>query len=254
MAAVNAACLVVLFALATVQYDAVLSGLVRDRLSVVAAELAAPFQAVAELGLPIESLRDVDALLMRTKQSAPDILGIYLFDPSGAIVRSTEPEGLAEIGDATLAAIASNGREAVFQETQDALLVTNAITGIDGGIAGGVVVRYGTAGKSMQVEALAGRLGFLSAAILLVSLCAGLVVMRIALAGHIRVFDGLLATYDRFERQAWRGSRPNEPSAEPLRGFGIDTQDLFALLEESEARYQAENPSRRADVSKGNAA
>ena len=243
IAAVNAGCLVVLFVLASVQYDAVLSGLMRDRLAVIAAELATPFQAAADLGLPIESLRDVDTLLLRTKQSSPGILGIYIFDPAGGIVRLTEPTVLPEIAGAMQAAMAQQGTEAAFADVSGALLVTSTIKGVDGAIAGSIVIQYSLDEKALQVRALAGRLGFIATVTLIASLCASLVVMRVSLARHIRLFDGLLATYDRFERQAWRGRRQGETEMEPIRGFGIDTGDMFTLLQESEARYQAVNPT-----------
>lgn len=244
VAAVNALCLVVLFGLASVQYDAVLSGLVRDRLAVVAQNLAEPFQAVAKLGLPVETVRNVDALLQRTRQSSVEITGIYLFDQAGNIVRSTEPEMPPEIADAARAALGNNDGTTWSSEDGNAYLVTSLIKAPDGMVSGGVLIRQGDSGKSMQVQALAGKLAFISVAILVVSLGAGFAVLRITLAMHIRVFDALLAAYDRFERQAWRGTRQGEIAAEPVRSFGIDTGEIFALLERSEEQYQAGNPSR----------
>lgn len=244
MAAVNALCLLVLFALASVQYDAVLSGLVRDRLAVVAQVLAEPFQAAAGLGLPIESLRDVDALLLRTKQSSTDVQGIYLFDQAGTILRSTEPGLTEDVALAARYALAQGDGSAWFGKTAGGLLVASLVTGADGGIVGGILLAHGDGGTVLQVQALTGRLAFASTAILVISLFLGLGILRLALKGHIRVFDALLATYDRFERQAWRGIRAEEAPPEPVRGFGIDTAEIFDLLERSEARYQAVNPSR----------
>lgn len=244
MAVVNALCLAVLFALASVQYDAVISGLVRDRLAVVAQVLVEPFQAVADLGLPVESLRGVDELLRRNKQSSTDILGIYLFDPAGNIVRATEPVLADDVTPAAGYALANTDQSSWFSENSTPPLVASLIKSADGSIAGGILISYGDGGKLLQVQALSGKLAFISAAILAISLVLGLGVLRFTLKGHIRVFDALLATYDRFERQAWRGIRTDEMSPEPVRGFGLDTEEIFVLLERSEEKYQALNPSR----------
>lgn len=243
-AAVNSLCLAVLFGLASIQYDAVLSGLIRDRLAVVAQNLAEPFQAVANLGLPIETLRNADELVQRTKQSSTDVLGIYLFDPAGNIVRSTEADTTAAIETAARAALADPLGATSFSEDTGAFLVGSLIRTSDGAIAGGVLIEHGDSGRAVQVQALAARLVLISVVILIVSLCVALVVFRLTLLKHIHVFDDLLATYDRFERQAWRGQRPSETQPEPVRNFGIDTGEIFALLEQSEAQYQALNPSR----------
>ncbi len=251
VAAVNALCLVVLFGLASVQYDAVLSGLVRDRLAVVAQNLAEPFQAVAKLGLPIETVRNVDALLQRTRQSSAEITGIYLFDQAGNIVRTTEPVIPPEMAEAARAALNSADGRTWSSEGANSYLVASIIKAPDGKISGGVLIQQGDSGKSMQVQALEGKLLFISVAILVVSLGAAFVVLRISLAGHIRVFDALLAAYDRFERQAWRGTRPSEVVPEPTRSFGIDTGEIFALLEQSEDQYQAGNPSRTPRIVEG---
>lgn len=106
--AVIALCLLVLFTLAAVQYDAILSGLIRDRVFAVAQVLTEPFKAVSELGPSVDTLRNVDALLLRTKQSAPDVLGIYLFDETGVIVRSTEPSVSENMVDAAKTALNSD--------------------------------------------------------------------------------------------------------------------------------------------------
>jgi hypothetical protein len=165
MAAVNALCLLVLFLLAAVQYDAVLSGLVRDRMAVAAQALAEPFQAVAELGLAVDSLRDLDAQLIRAKQSSPDVLGIYLFDQAGNVVRSTEPALADGVAQAAREALTGHLGSAWFGQTSDAFLAAALVRGVDGGIAGGVLFEHGDGGRSLQVQALVGKLAFIASAI-----------------------------------------------------------------------------------------
>lgn len=244
MAAVNALCLLVLFALASVQYDALFSGLVRDRVAVVAQVLAEPFQAVTELGLSVDTLRDVDALLLRTKQSSADILDVYLFDQAGNIVRSTAPDLVDAAALAAKDALANSDGGTWFGNSKEGLLVASFVNGPDGKVAGGVLLAHGDGGRSLHVAALVGKLAFAASGVLAISLALGLGILRFTLRGHIQVFDALLTTYDRFERQAWRGIRTDEVPPTPVRGFGIDTDELFTLLSESEEKYQAVNPSR----------
>ncbi len=239
VAAVNALSLVVLFGLASVQYDAVLSGLIRDRLAVIAQNTSEPFQAVANLGLPVETLRNADALLERTKQSDGEIRGIYLYDRSGDIVQSTEANPAASIHDAAMAAPNAANSDIWHIEDADAFLVASPVKTSDGIVSGGVLIEYSKVGKSIQVRALAAQLAFIATAILIATLGAGFIVLRFTLSEHVRVFDALLATYDRFERQFWRGLRAGETNPEPVRGFGIDTGEIFSLLEHSEKQYQA---------------
>ncbi len=239
VAAVNALSLVVLFGLASVQYDAVLSGLIRDRLAVIAQNTSEPFQAVANLGLPVETLRNADALLERTKQSDGEIRGIYLYDRSGDIVQSTEANPAASIHDAAMAAPNAANSDIWHIEDTDAFLVASPVKTSDGIVSGGVLIEYSKVGKSIQVRALAAQLAFIATAILIATLGAGFIVLRFTLSEHVRVFDALLATYDRFERQFWRGLRAGETNPEPVRGFGIDTGEIFSLLEHSEKQYQA---------------
>ncbi|RWB54778.1 MAG: MFS transporter [Mesorhizobium sp.] len=78
----------VLSVLVKLQNEAVYSQLLRQRLSVIAAATAAPFRSVSELGLPIATIRNAEALLNRASQTDPAISNIVLLDLSGKVVWS----------------------------------------------------------------------------------------------------------------------------------------------------------------------
>ena len=69
IAAVNLFALAVFVMFATIQYNAILSDLTRDRLVVLADTVRRPFKSVAELGVPIGTVRNADAVLARVASS-----------------------------------------------------------------------------------------------------------------------------------------------------------------------------------------
>jgi hypothetical protein len=86
---VNLAVLTIFVALATLQFGNINSGLVGERLVVLAERTAAPFKAAARIGLSLSTVRNADALLERARQTDDAILAIHVFDVAGRIVHST---------------------------------------------------------------------------------------------------------------------------------------------------------------------
>lgn len=64
---VNLAVLTLFVGLAILRFDSINSGLVGERLAVLAGRTAAPFQAAAKIGLPLSTVRNADALLERAR-------------------------------------------------------------------------------------------------------------------------------------------------------------------------------------------
>lgn len=87
---VNLAVLTLFVGLATLQFDSINSGLVGERLVVLAGRTAAPFQAAARIGLPLSTVRNADALLERARQTDDAIMAIHVFDAEGRIVHCTD--------------------------------------------------------------------------------------------------------------------------------------------------------------------
>ena len=72
--------LVLLTILSTLQFDSVLSNLIRQRLSVIAQTTSASFRPVAEMGLPISMMRNASKILQRAGQTDPQISSVHVFD------------------------------------------------------------------------------------------------------------------------------------------------------------------------------
>ena len=86
--------------------------------------------------------------------------------------------------------------------------------------------------------ATAASLGLAAGLMLAVMLFIGWGVLRIALSEHVRVLGGILAAYDRFERQFWRSSMVDREGDFPVSGLGVSSSTFGSLLEQSESRYK----------------
>ena len=89
--AIIATVLIVLAVLSSLQHNALYSDLIKQRLSVLAQTSADSFQSVIKLGLPISMVRNASEILMRAQQTDPQISAIHAFNPSGIIVKTTDP-------------------------------------------------------------------------------------------------------------------------------------------------------------------
>jgi hypothetical protein len=117
---VNLVVLTLFVGLATLQFDSINSGLVGERLAVLAGRTAAPFQATAKIGLPLSTMRNADALLERARQTDDAILAIHVFDAAGSVVHSTAAAAPAKIPPEARAArrrraMAPRDRSRIFQ-------------------------------------------------------------------------------------------------------------------------------------------
>jgi predicted MFS family arabinose efflux permease len=89
--AIIATVLIALAVLSSLQHNALYSDLIRQRLSVVAQTSVDSFQSVVKLGLPISMVRNASEILLRAQQTDSQISAIHAFNPSGIIVKTTDP-------------------------------------------------------------------------------------------------------------------------------------------------------------------
>jgi hypothetical protein len=239
IAAVNLFTLAVFVGLATLQYNSILSGLIRERLVVLGETVRVPFQAVANLGVPIGTVRNADAVLERARQSDASIGFIHVLSASGEIVRSTSPTPGVRVDASILEAgrAASAGATWII-ETDESFLAGANIVDATGSDAGIILIEYSKRDANIQIEAMEARLFLLAGVVLGATILIGLIILRIALSEHLRIFDGILASFDGFERKFWRGDLSVEEAETNVSGLGINTSDFIALLESSENRYQ----------------
>jgi hypothetical protein len=239
--ALNLFVLAVFVGLATLQYNAILSNLTRERLVVLADTVRAPFQAVANLGVGIDTVRNADAVLERARQSDDAIAAIHVISPDGDIVRSTSLQPSVRAMDEWRSDLLNVGDGNTWHlETRDRFLVGARITGPGGEEAGGVLIEYSKRSSNILVQAMEARLVLLAGAILLVTTLLGLIILRLVLSEHLRIFGGILASFDEFERKFWRGEGSSEGPEVNVRGLGLDTSEFRGLLETSEDQYQRE--------------
>jgi hypothetical protein len=234
VAAVNLIVLTVFVALAGLQFDGIYSGLVGDRLAVVATRTAAPFEQAARLGLGLASVRNADGLLERARQTDPAISAIHVFDPAGRIVHSTmatPPEGIPSAGVA--ARLRANGMP------WHVATAGGFLSGMDitrhGRSAGGVLIVYAAAQERVRVGAITAELILSALGVLLGSLAIGAAMLRIGMRHQIRAFDAIERTVGNFEREAWRIAAAGAPGA----GASEGEAEMRRLLNEAEESYRA---------------
>ncbi|WP_413717952.1 hypothetical protein [Silicimonas sp. MF1-12-2] len=235
----NLFALVVFVAMATIQYGAILSDLTRDRLLVLADTARRPFASVAELGIPIGTVRNADAVLARVASSDQAIVAIQVISPEGDVVRSTNMESSAVLSEAILDSIqAAAPGETWNLETSERFLVGANIEGASGSRAGTVLIEYSKEGANLRLKAMEAQLVILAALVLGGTFLVGYGPIRLALAEHLRIFKGLLASFDGFERGFWREEPTVGQSEDDVAGLGIRISEFRDLLDRSEMSYR----------------
>jgi hypothetical protein len=231
---VNVAVLAVFVGLATLQFGSINSGLIGERLVVLADRTAAPLEAAAKIGLPLSTVRNADALLERARQSDDAILAIHVFDAAGRIVHSTATPVPAAIPSEAIAARAAAGRAPWHRETAEGFLSSIDITARDGVSAGGILIVYPGGGNVTRIRAMAAELALTAIAVLLAGAAFSALLLRLGFGRQIAMFEAIDSAVAAFERGAWRGA-----AGRPAPVVEGDAVELRSLLEAAEARYRA---------------
>lgn len=231
IAVVNLTVLMLFVGLASLQYDAVHSSLVGERLAVLAARTAAPFEQAARIGLGLGSVRNADALLEQARQTDEAIAAIHVFDRDGRILRSTDRAPPATIPAQALAARAEAQGAPWHRAGGEAFLSGVEIAARSGADAGGVLIVYSAAQSTARVGAMATELILAGLLVLAGSMAAAAALLRFGLRRQIGAFQALEDSIDGFERAAWRTAAAAPP--------GASGGDLAPLLETTEQQYRA---------------
>jgi hypothetical protein len=231
---VNLAVLTIFVGLATLQFGSINSGLVGERLVVLAGRTAAPFEAAAKIGLPLSTVRNADALLERARQTDDAILAIHVFDAAGRIVHSTKKPAPAAIPPEALAARSAAGRASWHRESAEGFLSSIDIASRDGVTAGGILIVYPGGGNVTRIRAMAAELALAAIAVLVAGAAFSALLLRLSLARQIRLFEAIDGAVVDFERSAWRSAAGQPgPVAEG------DAGELRSLLAAAETCYRA---------------
>lgn len=242
LAAINFIVLAVFVFLVTIQFQAVLSASIRERLAVVVENVRGPFSSVTEMGLPLSSLRNANAMLQRVKQNDDAIEAIHVYGAAGEILHSTDEEAHRKVGPSAVPVAGGipGAQEIWYLEDDRYFTVGGAIPDAAGRPVGGVAILYSKYNALTQVRAVAARLAFFCGLGLLATLLLSLPVLRFAMRRHVGVSNALLETYDNFERRFWRGPGGAEQPVTAVRSLGVDTAEFNALLDRSEQNYATE--------------
>jgi len=230
---VNFAVVTIFVALATLQFGNVNSGLVGERLVVLADRTAAPFKAAARIGLPLSTVRNAGALLERARQTDDAILAIHVFDVTGRIVHSTvTPPPTVIPAEAQFARAAADGAP-WHHETTDGFLSSIDIVSRDGSTVGGILIVYPAGGNLTRIRAMAAELGLTAIGVLIIAAVLSALLLRLGLRGQIKSFEVIDNSIRKFERSAWRSAAGRPPDV----AKGGD-EELRVLLDAAETRYR----------------
>jgi hypothetical protein len=232
--------LAVLAALSAIQFDAILSNFIQGRLAVLAQTTQAPFQSATDLGLPLSSVRNAQAILERARQTDFDISAVHLFDKAGTIIHSTDKDHPTSVRAEVLFAQSESESATWHAETGDRFLSGVTILDPAGERLGGLLVVYPKTELDTAVGAMAAKLALYIIVTLVVVAGIGTVILRFGLRRLIQIFTGIDTAFATVEQREWRRlARGANVALQPVRGFGIDTGDLEQLLRAAEDRYIA---------------
>lgn len=232
---VNFAVLTIFVGLAVLQFDDIHSGLVGERLEVLADRTAAPFAAAAGIGLPLSGVRNAAALLERGRQTDDAIAAIHVFDAEGRIVHSTETSPPSTIPPEALAARSAAGGARWHRELAEGFLGSIGIAGRGGTSAGGILVVYPTRGNITRVRAMGAELALAAIGVLVTAAAFSGVLLRLGLRQEIGAFQAIDSAIAGFERDSWRSAA----AASPAPSSEDDVDELRRQLEAADGRYRA---------------
>ncbi len=241
LAAINFIVLAVFVFLVTIQFQAVLSGSIRERLAVVVENVRDPFSSVTEMGLPLSSLRNANAMLQRVKQDDDAIEAIHVYAASGEILHSTD-EAKSEATTLSVPAVADapGVLDIWYREDDRYFRAGGAILDAADRPVGGVSILYSKYNALTQVRAVAARLAFFCGLGLLATLLVSLPVLQFTMRRHVGLFNAILEAYDNFERRFWRGPGGQVLPVKAVKALGVDTTEFSSLLDRSEQNYATE--------------
>jgi hypothetical protein len=230
--------LAVLATLSTLQFDSILSHFIHGRLSVLAQTSQASFRAAVGLGLPLASVRNATAILEQARQTDSNISAVHVFDTSGKILHSTDPDHTTSVRAEILFAQSASESGTWATETGEHFLSGVRIRNLSKKTVGGLVIIYPKTDLSTSVGAMTARLAIYAVGVLTVIGVIGIVVLRFGLRELVRVFTGIESAFVAIERREWRrAAGGSDPMPEPVRGLGVDTGELKRLLQSAEEQY-----------------
>ncbi|KUM24499.1 hypothetical protein AU467_29920 [Mesorhizobium loti] len=128
--------------LSVLQHNAVLSDLLRQRISVIAQMTATSFKPIIDLGLPISMIRGGDAIVARALEIDDHVKAVHAINPSGIIVYTTNAPRPKTVPHEVLQAMQLSKDVKWSTETAEQIYSGFNVVGQDGAVSGAVVVAY----------------------------------------------------------------------------------------------------------------
>ena len=219
--AIIATVLIALAVLSSLQHNALYSDLIRQRLSVVAQTSAASFQSVVKLGLPISMVRNASELLTRAQQTDSEISAIHAFNPSGIIVKTTDPTHPGTVPKQVVQAqyLAETSEWSV--ESDSELFSGVNILNAQGSTVAGIVVVYPKQEFESRSNAVINHIAITTLGLLIIFSAAAWLLLRLRLAGAIRALSRLdsLLTAIRHDDHSTQPAQPMTETQAAKLGF-----------------------------------
>ncbi len=238
--------LIVLALLASLQHNALYSDLIRQRLSVVAQTTADSFQSVVTLGLPISMVRNARQVLARAQQTDPRIIAIHVFNPTGIIVQTTDPDDPSDVPDEVklAQALADGGEWSVESNTE--LYSGVSILNVAGTTVANIVVVYPKEELVARTAAVVKHIATITLGLLIIFSAAAYLLLRVRLSGAIRGLarlDRLLSTIRHDGGSGERSPPMTEEEAAKLGFLRTDIETLEEHLHQATESYDAASSS-----------
>jgi predicted MFS family arabinose efflux permease/HAMP domain-containing protein len=128
--------------LSVLQHNALLSDLLRQRISVIAQTTATSFKPIIDLGLPLSMIRNGDAIVARPLEIDDQVKAVHALNPSGIIVYTTDASRPKEVPHEVLQAMRLSKSVKWSTETAEQIYSGFNVVGRDGATSGAVVVAY----------------------------------------------------------------------------------------------------------------
>ncbi len=229
--------------LAVLQHDAILTRLQQERLAVIAETTGSSFRATVNLGLPISTMRNAKQVMARDQAIDPAVSSIRVFNPSGIVVHSTDPDKAAPIPREILLHQAESSSDRWNARSETELLAGFSIKDLAGATVGGVLVSASNSDFLEKSAAMKREIVVAAVAILVAFAALGFLVLRLRLDGAIRSMAklrDLARTFSHDEREeAGAGAMPLNPAE-----YGFLSGEIAKLETEISAANRAFHQAR----------
>jgi predicted MFS family arabinose efflux permease len=231
----------VLGLLSVLQHNAVLSDLLRQRISVIAQTTAASFKPIIDLGLPISMIRNGDAIVARALETDPEVKAVHALNPSGIIVYTTDAAKPDAVPWEVLQAMQLSRDIKWSTETAEYIYSGFDVVGRDGATAGAVVLAYPKDRLTAASEVIVAEVVRTALLVWAVFSALSYLLLRLLLGTSQQRLAGL-------EQAARDGVEPKSTEADGKRSgatafwrglFGAEIRRLNADLVEAKRQYQA---------------